>query len=262
MKIKNATANEVLIIGPGSPTNESWLPAGKELVLLPGEEKILLDEDVEKSAGIAALLTSGKLTNMGPQEPTDGTPVNDDTQSGKRFEGTSVFYKNNATSFRLAGKNFLGIDVQSYAGVFYNDQFDSPGLGVKKTRTIIGSNEDMDIEIQGSHAVLISAQDINFHDGFIKMGANRTVDFHCYADGDTIAVKKMQVSRMDEATYGDANTSDVEIRTSDGPLHINDSNGKGIVVGGTCVLDGVTISISGDNVVFTKGAKSATVTMA
>jgi len=246
---------------------------GTPIKLMPGVATDLLllaaDEDLAKSYHLSHLVLIGALSVSATFTIADTQALAISTiESGtttltgvKTFDGTVICKNDNSASFRLAGKDFYGADVQSYAGVYYNDQYDSPGLGIKKTRTIIGSNELMDIEIQGSHSVLLSAQDINFHDGFIKLGSNKTVDFHCYADGDTIAVKKLQVSRVDEVNFGDANTSDVEIKTSAGPLHINDGNGLGTVMGGTLTLDGCLITISGDNIVFSKGGKSVTLTM-
>ena len=135
-----------------------------------------------------------------------------------RIDGTMLCINDNATSLRLRGPDMNGDMVQSYAGVFYNDQYDSPGLGIKKTRVIYGSNEYMDIEIQGSHAVLLSATDDVYGDGFLKLAANAQVDIHPYASGDTIGVKRLTISRVSEANFGAANTSDVTIETNSGDL--------------------------------------------
>lgn len=176
--------------------------------------------------------TLGTL-NLGGMILTKGAhPTQDVFQVGATGNnGTIIGYAEDVSSFRLAGLNYIsegGTYVQSYAGVFGNDQFDSPGLGLKKTRVIYGSNEDMDIEIQGSNAVLISATDDAIGLGFVKIAANAQVDIHPYASGDTIGVKRLTISRVSTANFGAANTSDVTLGTNDGKLYLQ----YGTVLGG------------------------------
>ena len=93
--------------------------------------------------------------------------------------GQAVFTRDGATSFRLRGKDFSGNNVESYAGVFYNNAYDQTGgTGAKKTRVVYGSNEDMDLEIQGSNHIRLTAVDNNVGTGRIRLAAEDEVQVH------------------------------------------------------------------------------------
>lgn len=93
--------------------------------------------------------------------------------------GQAVFTRDGATSFRLRGKDFSGNNVESYAGVFYNNAYDQTGgTGAKKTRVVYGSNENMDLEIQGSNHVRLTAVDNNVGTGRIRLAAEDEVQVH------------------------------------------------------------------------------------
>jgi hypothetical protein len=71
---------------------------------------------------------------------------------------------------------------QSYAGIFYNAVFnDTGGTGAKNTRAIYGSNEDMDLEVQGSNHIRLTAIDNNVGNGRIRLAAEDQIQFHTYA---------------------------------------------------------------------------------
>ena len=81
-KIKNVST-KLLIIGPGGPGQpESWLPAGQQLVLAPDAEKVLFDEDLERSPGLKAAMVAGDVTKLSDEEPTDGSPNADPDAAG------------------------------------------------------------------------------------------------------------------------------------------------------------------------------------
>ena len=74
-RIKNVST-KLLIIGPGGPGQaESWLADGKQLVLQPNDEKVMFDEDLEKSPGIKAAMLAGDITKLSAEEPNDGSGV-------------------------------------------------------------------------------------------------------------------------------------------------------------------------------------------
>jgi hypothetical protein len=146
-----------------------------------------------------------------------------------------ITYAENASSRALRGLSFVGASVQTYEGIYSNDQFDSPGVGLLKTRMIYGSNEDVDIEVQGSHAVLISATDDAFGVGYVKVAANAGVQIMPYASGDTVPAQYLRVTRVSEASFGAANTSEVGIQVgakvgvTPGCLHLNLGSTTGAV---------------------------------
>lgn len=257
MKIKNISTSIALI--PEIKDSE-----GAGLIVQPNQEVIIYDEDAEKSPTLQGYITDHIIEVTGPDEPIESLET-ELLKTGGTMTGTLILYKDNSASLRLSGKDFAGVTRQSYAGVYYSDQYNSPGLGVMKTRVIQGGNEYMDYEIQSSHSILISAQDINFHDGFVKIGANKYIDFHAQADGDTVAVQQLRVTRKDETTFGDANVSAVELQSiaapgaSALPLEINTTTLAGLNVGGPLgFVGGTTITVTGSVIVFQNGVKTAT----
>jgi hypothetical protein len=165
-----------------------------------------------------------------------------------------ITYAENASSRALRGLSFTGASVQTYEGIYFNDQFDSPGVGLLKTRMIYGSNEDVDIEMQGSHAVLVSATDDAFGVGYVKVAANAQVWIEPFASGDTESVHYLQVSRVTTANFGAANTSEVTVSAKakaggvNGNLHLNygvTTGGVGIVSLTTTQKDAIATKVAG-----------------
>lgn len=116
--------------------------------------------------------------------------------SGMGVFGTLIAENDNATSFRLRGPCDLDgngtVDgtCQSYAGVFYNNVYDQTGgSGARDTRVIIGSNEDMDLELQSSNDIRITAVDDNVGTGSIRMAAEEGIQFHVGGAAETDALK-------------------------------------------------------------------------
>jgi len=69
MKIKNNTSGIIAINDMGGGQS------GQSLILQPGAEVVVYDEDAEKSPSLASYLTSGAITKTGTEEPSTGTPV-------------------------------------------------------------------------------------------------------------------------------------------------------------------------------------------
>ncbi|HEX9764246.1 MAG TPA: hypothetical protein VGA39_03100 [Candidatus Acidoferrales bacterium] len=137
---------------------------------------------------------SGAATTVARSDHNhDATYVNvtGDTLTGNfDLEGALRAINDNATSFRLRGPSDLTGDdgvadstSQSYAGIFYNAVFnDTGGTGAKNTRVIYGSNEDMDLEVQGSNHIRLTAIDNNVGNGRIRLAAEDQIQFHTYAN--------------------------------------------------------------------------------
>jgi hypothetical protein len=295
MKVKNVTGS-IVSIRRIDADGSGYL---RSLNIPPAGEVLLYDAFALQSVELQSLLNSGKLSIISSDQPANAPAGGDDfpgvtidptapvpgqvltaasaslaswaadndvkltgaqTVAGaKTLTDTLVCYKDNASSFRLRGPQFGGGDVQSYSGMFYNNAYDT--IGTLKTRAIFGANLEMDLELQSPHALLLSAIDNTQADGVIKARSRTAVEISSRCDAEVDAPKKLSIDRVNTGVTGAANTSDVEMKTSSGPLHINDSNSGGAVIGGTLILDGCTISISGDDVVFTKGGKTATLTM-
>ncbi|MDZ4248336.1 MAG: hypothetical protein U1D32_03640 [Patescibacteria group bacterium] len=117
------------------------------------------------------------------------------TMAGLDVNGVIRAIKDNATSFRLRGPSDTTGDgtadstSESYAGVFYNAVFDDTGgTGAKTTRAIWGSNEDMDLEFQGSNHIRITAVDSNVGTGRIRLAAEDQIQFHVGGAAETDAL--------------------------------------------------------------------------
>lgn len=144
--------------------------------------------------------------------------------------GTTKTYKDNATSFRLAGKDYAGAAVQGYEGVFYDIVFGSTligghGVGNLHTRMILGSNESMDMEMQTPNCMLLSAVDDGDTPtdvkGRIQMNVRAGVSYNLRAVGDVEGSDKLTIDRVDKTTVGATNTSEPEISTTSGKVKLD-----------------------------------------
>lgn len=70
MKIKNVSTSNIII-------PEIKDAQGSGLLLSPGAEVEIYDEDAERSSTLATYLTQGLITKTGTSEPLDGTGVGD-----------------------------------------------------------------------------------------------------------------------------------------------------------------------------------------
>jgi len=123
-RIKNVST-ELLIIGPGgSNTGEPWLPAGVTLVMQPGDEKVLYDEDLETSKGLAFLIDGGKVSLISREEPLDSTGAADVdvaalNENAVLKDGSVAFEANLAMGgFKLTG---LGVGTGSGDSVRFQE---------------------------------------------------------------------------------------------------------------------------------------------
>lgn len=93
-----------------------------------------------------------------------------------------IIERDNGTGLRFKGKNIAGADVQSYAGIFSNEAFGA--TPPTKTRLVVGSNEDMSLELQTSNEMRISAVDNNTGGGKVRIasgdgsGSPHGIEFH------------------------------------------------------------------------------------
>lgn len=141
------------------------------------------------------------------------------TPGVQQFDGTVIGYKDNATSMRVRGPNAPSegsIDVQSYSGIFYNDAY--ANIGTLKTRFIIGGNLEMDVEIQSPHQLQLIAVDGSQTDGQVYIASQTNTVFNMRADTEVASPKQLIIDRVNKATTGAANTSDVEVSVSAGQL--------------------------------------------
>lgn len=135
--------------------------------------------------------------------------------------GTIVAKKNNATSFRLRGLQHSSegsAEVQTYAGMFTNNSYDT--VGTLKTRASYGANLEMDLAFQSPHALLLIAQDGSQTDGVIKALSQNGVEFHCQYSAEELSPKRLIVNRESTAAKGSSNTSDVTLGVNTGNLRM------------------------------------------
>ncbi len=129
--------------------------------------------------------------------------------------GTLRTISDNATSLRLRGvcdanspagdDSVFDATCQSYAGVFYNSGYPSlgggAGEGARTTRAILGSNEDMDLVLQGSNHIQIVAVDDNVGIGKVIIQAEDEIEFHAfdppYGPGGGNAESRNLIATMD-----------------------------------------------------------------
>lgn len=141
------------------------------------------------------------------------------------INGTLVTNKDNATSFRLAGPDFNSNPYQSYAGIFYNNDYDT--TGTSKTRVIFGANTGADLDLQAPGQVRLDATDPG---GYVRIASIGQVELHMMANTDVQDTQFLRVGRVDEVTVGNANQSDVTLNNPNGSLRLNYGVTTGAVV--------------------------------
>jgi hypothetical protein len=106
--------------------------------------------------------------------------------------GQSVFTRGspNATARRLRGVDFGGAQRENYEGVFFNNVYDATGGPLaKKSRVIYGSNPDLDLEIQGSNDIRITAVDDGnpngVNGGQVRIAAESSIRMHVGGPAET-----------------------------------------------------------------------------
>lgn len=142
--------------------------------------------------------------------------------------GTMVADKDNATSIRAKGAQHAdegGAKVQDYHGIFSNTAYAT--RGTLKTRSVLGANVEMDMEIQSPHALLLTAVDDTQADGVVKSFSKTAVEIHSRCDAEVLAPKRLIVDRVTTGTTGAANTSDVNVDVNSGNLRLMAGNTLG-----------------------------------
>lgn len=158
----------------------------------------------------------------------DGTR---DITGNLTVNGEVIARKDNATSLRVKGPQHAtegGADVQSYSGIFYNNNYD--GTGTLKTRVIHGANIEMDMEVQSPHQLRITAVDDTQADGQVWASSKTDFVFNARADSETASPKRLIIDRQVTGTTGASNTSDVNVKVNSGNLRLNNGVTDGSVV--------------------------------
>ena len=145
--------------------------------------------------------------------------TNVETDSSLNYYGTIIAENDNATSFRVKGKNVNGNDVQSYMGIFYSSSFLDNGR--LATRAVFGGNDSTDLELQSSNDLLLSAvTNGNPTWGAVVVSATDSVIFSTRTTSDLTSSKYFIIDRVDKTSTGSGNTSDVELAVSSGSMSL------------------------------------------
>ena len=159
------------------------------------------------------------------------------TTDGLEVFGQLIAANDGATSFRLRGACDGSTDdgtfdstCQSYAGIFNNPVYaNTGGDGSRTTRLVYGSNEDMDLEIQGSNHIRITAVDDNVGTGRIRLAAEDQVQLHIGVAAETDAAKYIIFDTGEDA--------DPTIETNAGNLALIPAGGS-VDLTGNLILTG------------------------
>lgn len=194
----------------------SWRIAERlHLDVLSGDPGTPEDGDIWRtSAGLRMKIGANTLTlNPDAIDVDFDDPVMNGTAT---VNGTLITVKDNATSFRLKGPDFNSVDVQSYAGIFYNAGYTT--LGTLETRASYGANLEMDLALQSPHALLLLAVDGTQTDGKIVATSQTGMYFHTRADAEVLSPKRIVLDRETQGSTGAANTSNATVETNSGDL--------------------------------------------
>jgi hypothetical protein len=145
------------------------------------------------------------------------------------WSGVVIGHNDNATSLRVSGPDFTGNVVRSYSGIFYDNSYTDNGS--LKTRFITGGNEGMDVELQSTADVLISAvSNGSYITGILKLNSSTNVVVNARTTSDTLSVCQLLIDRVDVVTQGTGNTSDVNLNVNTGNLRLLAGNTTGAVI--------------------------------
>ena len=179
----------------------------------------LADQYVKPTANVNSMLvwSSNAYTPIGLDSMW--VLMNVETDSSLNYYGTIIAENDNATSFRVKGKNVNGNDVQSYMGIFYSSSFLDNGR--LATRTVLGGNDSTDLELQSSNDLLLSAvTNGNPTWGAVVVSATDSVIFSTRTTSDLTSTKYFIIDRVDKTSTGSGNTSDVELAVSSGSMSL------------------------------------------
>lgn len=216
---------------------------------------------VERDSDPAVQFIWNEANDSWQMKDTSGNPIVEAFDvGGMNVEGTIIATKDNASSLRVRGPNHAsegGTNVQSYAGIFYNDAYDT--LGTLKTRASFGANLEMDLALQSPHALMLLATDGTQTDGVLIATSRTNFIFHARADVETESPNQLIIDRVSTGSTGLANTSDVNLRVNTGNLYFNSGLSDNAVVlpsvagdvtslvAGACWFDSVTNQFKGYN---------------
>jgi hypothetical protein len=178
---------------------------------------------------VTVVITSGHTADT--NAIVSATPMTGGSENLPAMQAEVVLkgFKDNATSLRVSGLDIAGAYVQSYSGIFYDASYlDNGSLA---TRFITGGNDGMDVEVQSTSDLLLSAvangSSIN---GIVKVNSSTSAIFNTRTTSDTLSTKRFIIDRVDVATQGTGNTSDVNLDVNAGNLRLMAGNVLGTVV--------------------------------
>ena len=177
----------------------------------------------------ASRISGGVFASKGPAvlRALAGALTGDDTQTN----GKITAFRDNGSSFASKGPQHPSEgdeNVFSYVGIFYNDGYDT--TGTLKTRFITGGNLEMDVEIQSPHQLRLIGNDNSQADGQVFVASHTNMVLQLRSGGENVAVKQLIFDRVNTATFDEFNTSDVNIKSSSGSIHINNGVTTGALV--------------------------------
>jgi len=242
-------------VGAGT-INDPLITAGNEVVTLIDDPMsaaaitVKIEDGVSTNAQIAAAIAAAKDISVGSLYAKDvvsvaitaghtadvntvvsATPMTGGSENLPAMQAEVVLkgFKDNATSLRVSGLDIAGAYVQSYSGIFYDASYlDNGSLA---TRFITGGNDGMDVEVQSTSDLLLSAvangSSIN---GIVKVNSSTCAIFNTRTTSDTLSTKRLIIDRVDVATQGTGNTSDVNLDVNAGNLRLMAGNVLGTVV--------------------------------
>jgi hypothetical protein len=135
-----------------------------------------------------------------------------------QFDGRITGFRDNGSAMRVMGPQHPSegvANVANYSGIFYNDGFDV--TGTLKTRFILGTNLEMDMELQAPHQLRIVGNDNTQADGQVWMASHTNVVISPRGV-DSVNCRRLIIDRVDKVGFDDTNTSDVELSASQGNI--------------------------------------------
>ncbi len=160
---------------------------------------------------------------------TDALTITNATESkGLLVNGKILTNRDNGSGVAVGGPDFNGDPVYSYSGIYHDNSYTDNGS--LKTRFITGGNEGMDVELQSTADILISAvANGSYTTGILKLNSSTNVVINARTTSDTLSVCQLLIDRVNTGVQGTGNTSDVNLTVNSGNLCLLASNTTGAV---------------------------------
>jgi hypothetical protein len=180
-KIKNVST-KLILIGPGGPGQpEAWLQPGQQLVLAPNQEKVLFDEDLERSPGLKAAMVAGDVTKLSDEEPNDDSPNADPDSAGI---AANAILKDGSVAMEadldLDGFKVVNLAAPSAAGdAARKSEVDAKAA---KTTAVVAADVSATAAADAVAAAAATATEIAAADAAVQTGAYVQADVQTIAD--------------------------------------------------------------------------------